>query len=175
MVVMNELKMLSIPSRILLFIMFLHGRYLVKLSAINEQYNRAQHLVKDELGLPFMSLLSSELSLQKSRIEKIGTKKQALRFVHPMYEEAIGESNDIKGNPSSSFTRCWALLYCSFIADSFTKYLPCKNIIKRRIREGIDNIFSSFITTIRRLLLLSKEILSQNCLFVVIVYKLPTN
>lgn len=52
MVVMNELKMLSVPSRILLFIMFLHGRYLVKLSAINEEYSRTQHLVKDELGLP---------------------------------------------------------------------------------------------------------------------------
>lgn len=85
MVVMNELKMLSIPSRILLFIMFLHGRYLVKLSAINEQYNRAQHLVKDELGLPFMSLLSSELSLQKSRIEKIGTKnKHFVSFIRCM-------------------------------------------------------------------------------------------
>ena len=140
MVVMNELKMLSIPSRILLFIMFLHGRYLVKLSAINEQYNRAQHLVKDELGLPFMSLLSSELSLQKSRIEKIGTKKQALRFVHPMYEEAIGELIQKDISSLNVFMICFKSLVTSVVPAYvlLTQMIKKTPEIAKQICQNID-------------------------------------
>ena len=127
MVVMNELKQLSIPSRILLFIMFLHGRYLVKLSTINEQFDRAQHLVKDEIGLPFMSLLSTELTLQKNRIEKIGTKKQALRFVHPMYEEAIGELIQKDVNSLNVFMICFK----SLVGTAVPAYALLLQMIKK--------------------------------------------
>lgn len=157
MVVMNELKMLSVPSRILLFIMFLHGRYLVKLSAINEEYSRTQHLVKDELGLPFMSLLSSELTLQKSRIEKIGTKKQALRFVHPMYEEAIGELIQKDVSSLNVFMICFK----SLVLSSVPAYVLLLQMIKetpniaKQICQNIDFLKINITTKDRMKLFLN--------------------
>lgn len=157
MVVMNELKMLSVPSRILLFIMFLHGRYLVKLSAINEEYSRTQHLVKDELGLPFMSLLSSELTLQKSRIEKIGTKKQALRFVHPMYEEAIGELIQKDVSSLNVFMICFK----SLVLSSVPVYVLLLQMIKetpniaKQICQNIDFLKINITTRDRMKLFLN--------------------
>lgn len=157
MVVMNELKMLSVPSRILLFIMFLHGRYLVKLSAINEEYSRTQHLVKDELGLPFMSLLSSELTLQKSRIEKIGTKKQALRFVHPMYEEAIGELIQKDVSSLNVFMICFK----SLVLSSVPAYVLLLQMIKetpniaKQICQNIDFLKINITTKDRMRLFLN--------------------
>lgn len=157
MVVINELKMLSVPSRILLFIMFLHGRYLVKLSAINEEYSRTQHLVKDELGLPFMSLLSSELTLQKSRIEKIGTKKQALRFVHPMYEEAIGELIQKDVSSLNVFMICFK----SLVLSSVPAYVLLLQMIKetpniaKQICQNIDFLKINITTKDRMKLFLN--------------------
>lgn len=157
MVVMNELKMLSVPSRILLFIMFLHGRYLVKLSAIYEEYSRTQHLVKDELGLPFMSLLSSELTLQKSRIEKIGTKKQALRFVHPMYEEAIGELIQKDVSSLNVFMICFK----SLVLSSVPAYVLLLQMIKetpniaKQICQNIDFLKINITTKDRMKLFLN--------------------
>ena len=157
MVVMNELKMLSVPSRILLFIMFLHGRYLVKLSAINEEYSRTQHLVKDELGLPFMSLLSSELTLQKSRIEKIGTKKQALRFVHPMYEEAIGELIQKDVSSLNVFMICFKSLVVSSVPDHVLLLQMIKKTpnIAKQICQNIDFLKINITTKDRMRLFLN--------------------
>lgn len=157
MVVMNELKMLSVPSRILLFIMFLHGRYLVKLSAINEEYSRTQHLVKDELGLPFMSLLSSELTLQKSRIEKIGTKKQALRFVHPMYEEAIGELIQKDVSSLNVFMICFKSLVLSFVPAYVLLLQMIKETpnIAKQICQNIDFLKINITTKDRMKLFLN--------------------
>lgn len=157
MVVMNELKMLSVPSRILLFIMFLHGRYLVKLSAINEEYSRTQHLVKAELGLPFMSLLSSELTLQKSRIEKIGTKKQALRFVHPMYEEAIGELIQKDVSSLNVFMICFKSLVLSFVPAYVLLLQMIKKTpnIAKQICQNIDFLKINITTKDRMKLFLN--------------------
>ena len=157
MVVMNELKMLSVPSRILLFIMFLHGRYLVKLSAINEEYSRTQHLVKDELGLPFMSLLSSELTLQKSRIEKIGTKKQALRFVHPMYEEAIGELIQKDVSSLNVFMICFKSLVVSSVPAHVLLLQMIKKTpnIAKQICQNIDFLKINITTKDRMKLFLN--------------------
>lgn len=157
MVVMNELKMLSVPSRILLFIMFLHGRYLVKLSAINEEYSRTQHLVKAELGLPFMSLLSSELTLQKSRIEKIGTKKQALRFVHPMHEEAIGELIQKDVSSLNVFMICFKSLVLSFVPAYVLLLQMIKKTpnIAKQICQNIDFLKINITTKDRMKLFLN--------------------
>lgn len=149
MVVMNELKMLSVPSRILLFIMFLHGRYLVKLSAINEEYSRTQHL--------FMSLLSSELTLQKSRIEKIGTKKQALRFVHPMYEEAIGELIQKDVSSLNVFMICFKSLVLSFVPAYVLLLQMIKKTpnIAKQICQNIDFLKINITTKDRMKLFLN--------------------
>ncbi len=82
-----EIKSLSHPAKVLLYMVLLYGKQSVSLNS--EMFDRCQAALRNKILFEGSSFIFELRGQDNHRIQRLGLKYPAYRFSHPAYEEAL--------------------------------------------------------------------------------------
>ena len=159
-----EIKTISIPAKILLYLVLLYGGR----KSLKEPFQKVQDRLSQIQSFD-LSTFSFELKEQEGhRIQRIGNKEARYRFSHPTYEEAIVTLSTSDANCALVLDTCLTVLLSDedfSIAKLFRRYIYRYPVFLENLLNGLSLEGFEKMPIIDRIVLNRRMILSSHLTF----------